>query len=733
LQLTGPVTGAQVRDALVVLIHHNLVVPEAKFSAQDSFSDAQHVAQSHCTYRLCHRRTLMLMRHARFVARATEIFGQRGAWLVAELLICGRATAQYLLDQTALRVTSGDSSVVTQEFAPEIQKSSRRAAIQEALAQADEQEEEEEDEAEEGGLQQQAEKNREKIKAMKASPVYAMVHRALGQALDRLVIDLAVEEVAMFGAKTVSDGVETGEEEMDLAELAEGGKGKKDAKRKRDKATEDDAADAKKKARKKKKGQDVSKAVKGEKSGSGVSKTAGFGGAKDSARKVDGRVGPRELEMSVELQLLMGGGASAEDEKKKKKKAKKDGKGKNSKDRKGKGKLVIDSDDDDDDDDDEDSDVAEENARKRKQEEVKAEAALKAKRARLDAGSKAWWRVSFRFFMQQIRADKVASYAKEKTGVPLAGDIIDWCCAATRLSTIARRVHSDKVEPDFLLPDYADAANTAALLDDGGEAVSGMRDLLAHKFVKTVHVLVAVMCSPRINILAKDAEGHVREGVRFPSVNVNFRAIIDILRRECVLDIASSRYGPKAARVMRLLQAKGQLEQKEVGDLAMLPPKDARAALYMLLKGGMLKLHEISKRPDMAPTNTFFMWSVDMEGACKQLAACVCRALVNLRLRRRAILSRNHSLIQSFQHLDMEAAAEAATSNLTTTATGAGAGESGKKDSAATAQGNGAVEDPDATKSVEGLKRYHRMRHALEKLDAQMLRFDDTYMVLCEM
>ena len=43
-------------------------------------------------------------------------------------------------------------------------------------------------------------------------------------------------------------------------------------------------------------------------------------------------------------------------------------------------------------------------------------------------------------------------------------------------------------------------------------------------------------------------------------------------------------------RIFRLLKAKRQLEQKQVAEQAVLPPKEANVALYTLLKGGFVSI-----------------------------------------------------------------------------------------------------------------------------------------------
>jgi hypothetical protein len=46
------------------------------------------------------------------------------------------------------------------------------------------------------------------------------------------------------------------------------------------------------------------------------------------------------------------------------------------------------------------------------------------------------------------------------------------------------------------------------------------------------------------------------------------------------------RYGTQGLRIFRLLLIKGQLEQKQIADLSMLPVKDTRELLYNMMQVG---------------------------------------------------------------------------------------------------------------------------------------------------
>jgi hypothetical protein len=72
--------------------------------------------------------------------------------------------------------------------------------------------------------------------------------------------------------------------------------------------------------------------------------------------------------------------------------------------------------------------------------------------------------------------------------------------------------------------------------------------------------------------------------------------------------LLQKRFGVIAARIMRLLRARGMLEDRTVGDVAMLPIKDVRSMLARLYTAGVLDMRQVPKRADTAPASTIFLW-----------------------------------------------------------------------------------------------------------------------------
>jgi DNA-directed RNA polymerase III subunit RPC3 len=98
----------------------------------------------------------------------------------------------------------------------------------------------------------------------------------------------------------------------------------------------------------------------------------------------------------------------------------------------------------------------------------------------------------------------------------------------------------------------------------------------------------------------------------------DFRTLSETLVQHELETLVMARFGPLAARAIRILQAKGRLEEKQVSTLAMSRPKDIRSALSALQASGMADIQEVPKDSSRQPSRTMFLWFFDQE-RCRQL------------------------------------------------------------------------------------------------------------------
>ncbi|KAA0173762.1 hypothetical protein FNF27_04710 [Cafeteria roenbergensis] len=119
---------------------------------------------------------------------------------------------------------------------------------------------------------------------------------------------------------------------------------------------------------------------------------------------------------------------------------------------------------------------------------------------------------------------------------------------------------------------------------------------------------------------------------------VSLERLTRLVRRRSLESFVDRKYGPVAARIVRLLVARGMLEDRAVGDVAMLPLKDARSLLFRLYAAGVVSLRQVAKRTDFAPASIIFLWFVDDDTLAEQARLGVVSAIHRLRVRRRAEL-----------------------------------------------------------------------------------------------
>ncbi|DBA69084.1 hypothetical protein WJX79_001083 [Trebouxia sp. C0005] len=114
---------------------------------------------------------------------------------------------------------------------------------------------------------------------------------------------------------------------------------------------------------------------------------------------------------------------------------------------------------------------------------------------------------------------------------------------------------------------------------------------------------------------------------------VNMAAIIRHKRLLETDAVIRQRFGVHGLRLFRLLYLHRQLEQKQIAEQAMLPPKDAKELLYRLYRAGFVSLQDVPRTTDHAPSRTLYTWRVEIDAAADKLASELYKAALNVCLR----------------------------------------------------------------------------------------------------
>lgn len=164
----------------------------------------------------------------------------------------------------------------------------------------------------------------------------------------------------------------------------------------------------------------------------------------------------------------------------------------------------------------------------------------------------------------------------------------------------------------------------------------------------------ALLCRDNCKVLEKvenegfDASGQTHgvgttsDGGKFV---VHMKNVITELQYRTLHAMISDKFGVASARIMKILLDFRQLEQKQIGDYAMLPSAEVRRRLCAMFAAGWVKMQEVPKRSDYNPQQTFFCWSVDLVQVYENVRNQLCHTLVRLRTRRSKEMEQGQDLI----------------------------------------------------------------------------------------
>nr|XP_002130318.1 DNA-directed RNA polymerase III subunit RPC3 [Ciona intestinalis] len=132
---------------------------------------------------------------------------------------------------------------------------------------------------------------------------------------------------------------------------------------------------------------------------------------------------------------------------------------------------------------------------------------------------------------------------------------------------------------------------------------------------------------------------------------VNLKNSALALATATVLSYVQQRYGSKACRIFRLLMLKKHLEQKQVEEFAMIPPKEAKGYLYHMLAENMVIMQEVPRTPDHAPARTFYLYSVNIQRLSRILLVKCYKTCTNLMTRHNHLIKTNKRILDKEERI----------------------------------------------------------------------------------
>ncbi|CAM6048254.1 unnamed protein product [Sphagnum compactum] len=244
---------------------------------------------------------------------------------------------------------------------------------------------------------------------------------------------------------------------------------------------------------------------------------------------------------------------------------------------------------------------------KRKQEALQIDAKTAAAAA-MDE-KEVLWRVNYEEFVRRLRHQACVAFVRSRIDA-MAGTVLEGMLDATcRHETSVKQHSSVPMSIEIIM----DSVRNLHL----GQGMT----------VERLQVGLQQLVSDSAGYVSRIGEqGGLAEGSQYV---VHLHKIIELLRQNEVEGIVLQRYGQECCRIFRLLGLNDQLEQKQIGERAMVP-KDVRELLYGLLKDHYVQVQEVAKTAERVASKSIHLWCVDNQAVLHQVLDDIYHAASNL-------------------------------------------------------------------------------------------------------
>ncbi|KAH8960601.1 hypothetical protein BDL97_05G004000 [Sphagnum fallax] len=246
------------------------------------------------------------------------------------------------------------------------------------------------------------------------------------------------------------------------------------------------------------------------------------------------------------------------------------------------------------------------------------------------------WHVNYEEFVRRLRHQACVAFVRSRIDA-MAGTVLEGMLDATcRHETSVKQHSSVPMSIEVIM----DSVRNLQL----GQGMT----------VERLQVGLQQLVSDSAGYVSRIGEqGGLAEGSQYV---VHLHKIIELLRQNEVEGIVLQRYGQECCRIFRLLGLNGQLEQKQIGERAMVP-KDVRELLYRLLKDHYVQVQEVAKTAERVASKSIHLWCVDNQAVLHQVLDDIYHAASNLSQRLTHELEKEQQLLGSLQQIDTTKAA----------------------------------------------------------------------------
>ena len=158
-----------------------------------------------------------------------------------------------------------------------------------------------------------------------------------------------------------------------------------------------------------------------------------------------------------------------------------------------------------------------------------------------------------------------------------------------------------------------------------------------------------------LKLLAEDPRRFVTKvGMRGEGEwKVEFHHLDQLLIQFEIENFVTANYGSVATRILRILHYKGKLDEKKIGDFALLRPRDLRSALTALQASGIVDVQSVPKDASRQTPKTIFLWFFDQDQCRRLLLGNTYKVMARLTQRMSHEKKNYQSVLEKAQRTDV--------------------------------------------------------------------------------
>lgn len=136
---------------------------------------------------------------------------------------------------------------------------------------------------------------------------------------------------------------------------------------------------------------------------------------------------------------------------------------------------------------------------------------------------------------------------------------------------------------------------------------------------------------------------------------VEFRQLARRLRHLEIERYIEARFGSIAVRAVRVLGARGRLDEKRLQEISLTASKDLRQILAQMEAAGVIDLQEVPRDAQRQPSRTLYLWFYDPDRTCTMIVEDIYKTMSRCLQRLKVEREKIKSLLQKAERTDVKA------------------------------------------------------------------------------